>query len=345
MSIFTRQIRTKTLIEFCHRVGLSLEAGVDIRRTLDREAQNIGGREGDKIKDLAERVSRGESLSEAIVRGGDFFPKLVRKMLPVGEATGRLDQFLLRLSDHYERLRRTRRRILNLVRWPLFQFAMALIVLGVLIWVPEILPRINGKPQDLLGWGMVGTWGLMAYVGILATAFGVIVSVVHAIRQERFGFHRILDVLERLPVVGVTLREMALGRFTWSLAMTTNTPMDLKESLRLAFDAAGLSRFRNAFPTAEALLESGRELNEVLAATGQFPYELISALEVAEQAGTVSESLARQAVLCEEKVERSLESLGTAIYVVIWLAVGTLIVMLIFRLFSQYLQVLSNLGA
>ena len=240
--MFLPRIRTQTLAGICFRLGTSLTAGIDIRRCLEREVERSSGATRLKLQGVFATVQRGGSLTDAFAEAGSFFPPLFQQMVRIGEATGGLNQILLKLAEFLEHVLRSRRQLIRSLAWPMFELGLTLSIVGLMIWLPEVLPRIDGKMQDMLGFGWVGNVGLAKYGAALGLMGAVFVTLVIGLRQDRFGARWIVQVLERLPVVGPPIRDLALGRAAWSLSLTTNTPMDVKESLSLALESSLLPR-------------------------------------------------------------------------------------------------------
>ena len=88
---------------------------------------------------VADRVSRGATLAEAMRECGTYFPQLTCELTDVGELTGNLDSVLLRLSDHYQHLLRLRRTFLFGIFWPAIELVLAIFVMGLLILLLGVL--------------------------------------------------------------------------------------------------------------------------------------------------------------------------------------------------------------
>lgn len=85
-----------------HNLGLLYGAGVPILRALDLVQQVVQNRViRGALVDARERVARGELLSETLPP--DLVPSLVRRMIRLGETSGRLEESLGRVAAHYDR--------------------------------------------------------------------------------------------------------------------------------------------------------------------------------------------------------------------------------------------------
>ena len=166
--IFSQRISTKQLAEFLRRLGLSLESGIEIRKALASEARRSSPAVRERVEAIGAAVNAGTSLTEAINQTGNFFPPLTRELLAVGEQTGHLPEVLRQLVEHYDQQLALRRIFLSTISWPMLQLAMALLVIGFLIWVSAVIKRTTGNPTDIIGLGLTGETGLIVYVAVLA---------------------------------------------------------------------------------------------------------------------------------------------------------------------------------
>lgn len=93
-----------TLTRFASTTAMLLRGGVPITQAIEIVGQTISNIiYRDALHQVAEEVSQGEHLAEAIARRPDYFPPLVSQMISVGETTGQVDQILVRIGDFYGR--------------------------------------------------------------------------------------------------------------------------------------------------------------------------------------------------------------------------------------------------
>ena len=53
----------------------------------------------------------------------------------MGEATGRVDEILLRLADHYDHQLQLRRTFMGMILFPMIQLAAGIVIVGLLILI------------------------------------------------------------------------------------------------------------------------------------------------------------------------------------------------------------------
>ena len=142
-----------------------LDAGIDVRSIWQKEAGRASGFAARNcFQTIHEAVARGDALREALDATGSYFPPLFREIVGVGEQTGRLSEAFRELADHYDSQVRTARIFWAAIIWPAVELALLIAVIGLLIWIQGMLPTQNGKPFDILGWGLVGNRGLVVYL-------------------------------------------------------------------------------------------------------------------------------------------------------------------------------------
>ncbi|MGD9635494.1 MAG: type II secretion system F family protein, partial [Pirellulales bacterium] len=129
------RISSRDLGELSHRLAVETESGIDIRRTWKREADSARPRYRDDFRRISDAVNRGESLSSSIAGTGRLFPPLFREIVDVGEKTGTLGRVFHRLSAHYRKAVEMQRLFLTSIAWPMIQLGMAIVVIGLLIWI------------------------------------------------------------------------------------------------------------------------------------------------------------------------------------------------------------------
>jgi type IV pilus assembly protein PilC len=330
--LFPQQADSKSLADFCRRMGMSLEAGIDVRKALASEAQRSPRALRPRIEQIRDGAQQGRPLAEAFKQTGNYFPPLVLELVAVGEQTGHLPEVLRRLSEHYEEQIKLRRTFFSAITWPLVQFGMALFVVGLLIWISGVIGKV-----DLLGIGLTGNRGLAIYLTFLAIVFGALFFLYQAAAAGKLWVAPIQRLVLRLPVIGTAMQTLAVSRFAWTLHLTMAVAIEVKRALAFSLASTHNAEFSSQTPRVVAAIGRGESIHEALNETGIFPVELLHAVQVGEESGRLVESLdviARQQL---EEARRALATLTSVAGYAIWCLVAGFIIVLIFRMFNFYL--------
>jgi type IV pilus assembly protein PilC len=331
------RIGTKPLAQLLRRIGTSLRAGIDTRTLWEKESQRGVAGQCEPLAKVSAAIAGGNSLAAGLRACGDYFPSLVCDLVDVGERTGRLEEVLLMLADHYDHLLDLRRAFLMGIIWPAIQLGVAVGVIGLLIWVMGAL----GGGVDILGFGLVGTSGLIKYLLLVGVVAGVITWFVLALFRGWLG-PKPMELALQIPVIGGCLKTAALSRFAWTLSLTLDSGLDAQRAIRLALRSTQNAYYTAHTEAAERAIRAGREFHEALSATGVFPGEFLSSLETAELAGTPGETMQRLANEYRERAKTSAKALTVASTIAVWGLVAAALIFLIFRVALFYVGTIND---
>ena len=137
----------------------------------------------------------------------------------------------------------------------------------------------------------------------------------------------------RVPMLGTALANLALARLTWSLAMALDAGIDARRSMELAVRATQNPLFMSCEEVLTGAIARNRQFHEAFEEAGCFPAEFLQMMETAEISGTTSESMQ---ALCKEYEERARSGLRWLTWLTgigIWMFIGAVLIVVIFRLF------------
>ncbi len=342
---FTAQMPTKLLAEILGRMALSLAAGIGVRRAWKGEVERVPRRWRGAMETVGQALGAGESLSEAMALAGETFPPLIRGMVSVGDRTGHEAETLRELARMLDQVERTRRAFVRGLVWPGFQLAIAILVIGFLIWVAGGIRDEQNKPNkpiDILGFGLVGSAGLAAYLSIVAflAIAGVVAGRMAVASWRRNGIVR--RVVSPLPVIGAAARAAEAAAWCRAASLASAAGLDAGTLVRLgATVAPGIPLDADRV---ERRLREGATLADTLRESGGFPPTLIEGVITGELTGNTAEVLDRLAGDYDEEARQKFEASAQVAGFVIWGLVAALITLVIFRIFSFYVGAIQALA-
>jgi len=340
---FAPKVRTKALAGFARRLATSLDAGVDARRVFAQEvgrATGFGAR--GRLQAVSDAVQRGESISDALGAAEDYFPPLFLEMTRVGEEAGQLSETFALLAEHYEGRVRLGRVFLASLVWPLIELTLALVVIGLLIWIQGIIGQAQGTKVDILGFGLMGNSGLVVYL-LLVGAIGVLVALfVRALGRGALWTRPIQRLFLALPGIGQPLKIICLARLAWSMHLTFKTGMDVRRALRLSFQSTNNAYYSDRIRPVEEAVTAGDSLADAFEQTGVFPTDFLNTLRVAEESGRVAESMAHLSRQYLHQAEVAMTVVATMGGFAIWGLIALFIILMIFKVASFYFSTLQS---
>ncbi len=343
--MFGARARPKEMAQLCRRMAVSLEAGLDIRDVWNSEVKRgWRGATRSRLELIRDEVAVGGSVADGLAQTGSFFPPLFVELVTVGEQTGQLAEIFRQLGENYEHRIQLQRSFLAAITWPMFQLAASICVIGLVIFLLGMIPTPpGGKPMDILGFGLMGTSGVLIYFTIVGTLALAIFAVVFAIRRGVMWTRPLQMVLLKIPVVGKCFETLALARLAWTLHLTMETSLDTRDSLTLGLRSTNNARFSGYCRQVVEDMDAGRGIAESFADTGAFPQDFLDALDVGERSGRLPESMAVLSRQYQEQGQSAMKALTMFAGFAVWAVVAILIVSMIFRIASSYFDTINDL--
>ena len=283
-------------------------------------------------------LRKGNQLHAAMKEQAAFFPPLLIAMTNAGEVTGSLDRTLIALADYYDERVKLYKEFLSRITWPMIQLFAAVNILALLLMVIGTLgiADITGLG---LGTGLPGVLKLYAYV----IAFGLmIVAMIIGFQKNVAGVQNLVPVLYKFPVAGTALQTITLSRFCWTLALSLEAGVDPIRSIHLGLDATDSEYYRSAKDDIEKSIRGGSDMGEALLATGVFPDEFITEIEVAEMSGTDAEAMHHLAAQYDIRAKSAMRTLASFASGLVWALVVIGMVVLILRMLMTVGGMYSN---
>lgn len=300
--------------------------------------------------DLAQRLTAGETLGDAIDAHADVLPTHVRGVLRSADASGDLTRALAGLHEHLERHAASRRRVVTALVYPGVVAAMAVVTMGVLAGFalprfaalftemgaqPPLITRVVTRCGQLLQ-----TW----WAAVTALVITVIVGATWWVRSPRTRDQRD-RLVWRLPGAGHLLRTALAERLCRVLALTTSAGVALPTALDVAMDVTAHTVVRRRLEAARAQILEGGDLMTALEVSALFPTAARQILSVGVRTGTLDRQWAVAADLLAADLDRRLHRLTAllepALIVVVGVVVAGVAVSLVTSLYSVVGQLSS----
>ena len=335
--MFSSQLSAPALENFCRTLSRGLHAGLDPVRILRMEEKRGGSALSIASGEIADSLSKGDSLKESFDQHSKLFPLLMLSMIQVGEETGNLPEILDELSRHYGEQAMLQRKLKSQITMPVFQLGMAIAVIAILIFVLGFL-----TDYDPLGWGLKGASGSIFFLGIITS---IIIGgfLLWKIVLSNVAFKaKISAIFVNLPVVGSYLKESALGKFSIGLGLTLNSTMSTKKALRLSMEITSNDAFIQACQPVLSSIKKGQPIVEALSQCSIFPEEYLAQIEVAEESGSIPETCKRLALYHSEEAGRQLSIIFYLMGGAVWLCTAGFIIFMIMKMYGSYINKLGG---
>ena len=209
---------------FCESMGMMARAGIQNDEAIALLEQDSGNKEkgvlGNGITCMKESIEGGRSLGEAMRETG-IFPEYALRMIAAGEAAGRQEDVLFRLSRYYRDQKTIAEKIQTAVSYPAAMIVMIIAVLAVMLSM--VLPAFTQVYDSLTGslsastysyihWAYGFCWFALALMVVIAACIFGGLWMWNNGKQET-----VESALRRVPICASILDSMGMFRFTSAL--------------------------------------------------------------------------------------------------------------------------------
>lgn len=256
------------------------------------------------LKQVAREVAGGATL-EAALRRAALVDEASLELIAAAEASGSLERVLAALAAHREAVRTLQWQALLSSLWPGY-------LVGLLVFLGPLV-RASGSGAQT-SQGLFLAWVAGVVPGVLGLALMATLLVLWPVIVSASGLEVQWDRLAlRLPGVGSALRSLAASRSLMTLGLALGAGVEVAKAVRVALLASGRASLQRAAESAVQRVRSGGTLFDALTGMELFDRAVLGQLAVAEQTGTLEETLARLGPQLHESMSRSVRLLILAV--------------------------------
>ena len=345
-----KKIPARDMSVFCRQFASILKAGVSVINALEmlgEQTENKNLKEA--IVNTQSGVEKGESLSDSM-RQNEAFPSILVDMIRAGEASGSLENSLIRMAIQFEKDAKLKGTIKKAMMYPIVLLCVMVGVIIVMLTfvIPSFMTMFEDLESDLpittkmivaLSDNVKGYW----YIYILA-----IVAIVVAIKlygRTPDGRHNIDKLKLKIPVFGLLQTKTACASFARTMSTLLQAGMPMIDALEISASTMKNVLYYDALEKVKNGVSLGLPLSNQLNSSGLFPPMVVHMVGIGEETGNVEEMLTNSAVYYEEEVEVQTQALTSMMEPIIIILMALVVVMLILAIYQPMIQLYNTLGA
>lgn len=341
----SKKITPRMLENFTRLLSSLLAAGVPFSRALvilHREAAAPAAKH--KWKEIHDLVIDGMSLSDAMARSPETFPRVYVAMVEAGETGGFLDVVLAQIADFQAREKELQSKVVTALMYPaiLLVLAFGVLVFLMVFFIPRFQLVFKGFNAELpmLTQAIVGVSDMVRSYGLFL-AVGAVVAIVAGrnwFNSEK-GRRTWEGLILRLPMFGPLIAQFAMARFCRMLGTLLGAGVPLINALNVARRSIGNQILVDAVSDSIDRVKEGKPLGTSLAQNRSlFPGAVVEMISVAEESGKLDNELLRIAGVTESDLDRQLKAVVALaepmMLFLIAALVGTIFIGMVIPIFS-----------
>ncbi|MFO0703546.1 MAG: type II secretion system F family protein [Patescibacteria group bacterium] len=352
--VFTQlldKISTSDIVNFTRQFALMLNAGLTISSSFDiLNSQATKPSMRKLYTTISTDIKSGENLSKSFAKRPEIFSKLYVSLVKAGEASGKLNEIMLRLADDMEKQQEYMGKIKGTMTYPIIIIVGVIGVVMVLLTV--VIPQLTGMYKDL---GIelpmstqilisLSTFLQYAWPLLLAAVFGVWVGIkkYFASEEHRFALYKILM---KLPIVGPILKISSLVTSTSTLSLLISSGVLVLESINIIINSTSNVVFQRAFRNVYKSIQDGATISQAFAKEDTFPPILIQMTAVGERTGKLDEILMKLSRYFEIQSDLAVKTVTTLIEPATLVILGGVVFLIVMSVLSPIYTLTSSVGA
>ncbi len=337
------------VVDITRQLAIMLNAGLTLIDSIDILKKQVTKSSVLSVLDSIDKEIRGGStFSKALALYPQYFSGLYISLVKSGEASGKLAEILLKLSDNLEKERTFRAKLRGALIYPAIiivaMFAVGFIMMTFVI--PKLLElyknfgaKLPVSTQILI---FVSSFFQNFWYLILIFVFGGVFLVSRYLKTPS-GKYLKDSLALRLPILKNVIKMAALVDATRTFSILISSGVSMLDGLNIIIDTSTNIIFKNAFITIKRQVEKGSSLGASMKQTEIFPPILVQMTLVGEQTGHLDETLERVSKYFETESELAIKALTTLIEPTILVFLGVGVGFLVFAIITPIYSLTSTI--
>ncbi|MCL5970500.1 MAG: type II secretion system F family protein [Patescibacteria group bacterium] len=332
------------IVHFTQQLSTMITAGLPLTDSLNiLKIQATNPAFSKVISEMLKEVEGGSSFSQALEKYPQYFTHIYVSLIKAGEASGKLQTVLERLSSNLDKQREFRSKTQGALVYP------AIIVVGmvivVFIMMTFVVPKLTSLYKDF-GTELPPTTKLLIFVSNFFVHFWWLLIIMiwgglllfRMWKKTPLGGRLWDQFLFNLPIWGNLKKQVVLTDFTRTLAILVSAGIPILDSLEIVGGAVNSVVYQDDLREVAKQVEKGFPLGLPISQNPRFPPILGQMVTVGEETGKLDETLNKLSSFFEAESEQGIKTLTTAmeplIMVVLGVGVGFVVISILMPIYN-----------
>lgn len=312
--LFQGSVSEKDKILFTKQLSILLRSGIPLLQSLELLMEQVTGNLRSILVSVKDGIKEGHSLAEELKKYPKVFDSIYVQLVRAGEATGKLEIILDRLTTYLERKQEIQKKIKGALNYPLTQLVMiTLVVIFLLSYVvPQMAQTLMQRGQQM----PTPTRILLSISGFIVNHYillpliliGLFVSIRYWISTPS-GALWFDKIKLKLPIIKYFAKTNAIVQFSRTLGMLLESGVNLSEALDIVVNIIDNKILAKQLREARDKIVKQGKIAQFLKETGIFPAIAIYLIKTGEETGELDTML----LIVAENYEVELSEMTTSL--------------------------------
>ena len=347
-----KKAKVEDVLMFSKQFATMVKAGLPILQVLAMLRDQI---ESPAMKEVVEEIRKslegGVTLSKCFEKYPELFDNVYINLIKAGEASGKLDVFLLKIVEALEKKEKIKKKIKSALMYPGIMFTVAITVSAFMLIkvVPVFAKMYDGMGIKLpaatatimaMSDFLRGTGGLILLMSLII--FFVVFRYLTTKNEKiKYAWHK--QVL-KLPIFGDMILKSMLARVSLIMGNLSAAGVNLLESLEISKSVSNNVVVLESLENVKKGVFSGDTLTKLFLKDPLFPPTFGQLISVGEQTGQLDEMFGSVAKYYEAEFDTVVDNLSALIEPIMIVFMGVMIGGLMIAMYSPIFNVGSIIG-
>ena len=353
LSLFgKKKAKVEDVLIFSKQFATMVKAGLPILQVLGMLRDQL---ESPAMKDVVEDIRKslegGVTLSTCFAKYPELFDNVYVNLIKAGEASGKLDVFLLKIVEALEKKEKIKKKIKSALMYPGIMFTVAITVSAFMLVkvVPVFAKMYDGMGIELpaatatimaMSDFLRGTGGKILLFGSITFFFGFR-YLTSKNEKLKYAWHK--QVL-KLPIFGDMILKSMLARISLIMGNLSAAGGNLLESLEISKSVSNNVVVLESLENVKKGVFSGDTLTKLFLKDPLFPPTFAQLISVGEQTGQLDEMFGSVAKYYEAEFDTTVDNLSALIEPIMIVFMGIMIGGLMIAMYSPIFNVGALIG-
>jgi len=305
----------------------------------------------DIVNDMKRMVTEGLSMSEAMAKFPECFPRLEIAIMKISERTGDIAGSYKYLIDYLEDAEKMNQQLKKATRYPMI--LVLVICVALFVMMGYVVPQVTGFLKSATDIELPFHTLLLIdtsdfFVANWMYIFGGIAAFVIGLRMGRKyseGFkYKTDEILLSLPIAGDLVRKMQIARFMHVLSTLYRAGIPILSSLKEARRV--MTNEVMAAATLEVIedVNNGITIADALNNTGEFDILAVQLIDVAEKSSGLDKAFNQVTNIYKNQVDEAIKAFIDYIEPSLTVVMGGLVFWIVISVFGPIYSIFDKVG-
>ena len=344
----------KELLQFTKKTATMIKAGLPILESIMMiRDQTVHIKMKMTANAIVKDLNSGVNLTEAFSKHPKVFDNIYLNMISAGEASGKLDEFLLKLVELLEKNSKIKAGIKSALFYPVMLLTVATTITVFMLWkVVPIFEKMYGAMGVKLPAATLVIVNASKFIAdgsnilkILLTIF-IIRFVYKFLNKNLESFRHLMHKrFLKFPLFGDLIVKATVSRMCMIMANLTRAGVSIVDTLKISKAVTTNLVFIYALERISRQIVTGQTLSELLVKEEHiFPPQLAQLMAVGERTGNMEEMFTAIARYYEEEFDNVVAALSSIIEPLMIVLIGGIIGMLMIALYMPIFSMGNAVG-